>query len=243
MSSEKNFTLVSQMKNLVKKHKVLNHPFLDAARQGRSTLEAMQLFAIQEMFVSLAFPTMMAKVISKIPPRLESARYPLVVNLYEEAGQNNPTNSHPNLLRKLAMELGVEDERLRGATPLNETTQYLNQLFELCEDPNYLCGLAAIGFGNEFLVLFEYPPLRKACRKLGLPPDVLTFFDENIKADVAHSKNIEAVVESAIFNSDQLTAIQVATEKSLQSREVFYDGLCRMVSCGQKVNQGDWLNI
>src|SRR6185503_6084454 len=112
-------------------------PFLQAARSGKLDLPHLKNFAIQEMFVSVAFPAMMAEVICKIPYRAEAIRYPLIINMFEEAGEHTPAESHPNLLRDLARWLGASSEELADSRPLAETTHYLDKLFALCRSRDY----------------------------------------------------------------------------------------------------------
>lgn len=213
----------------VKAHALLRHPFLLAARNRRLSREALCVFACEELFVSMAFPTMMAEVICRIPWSDETFRYPLIANMFEEAGGLEPTESHPSLLRKLACDLGVAAEAIRAKAPLAETSQYLDKLFGQCRDSTYVEGLAAIGYGNEYLVLFEYPILKRACRDNGCSDEVLKFFDVNVEADVAHTNNIESVIASSCRTPEDWQLVRCATLRALSARELFYDGLCRVV--------------
>lgn len=220
-------TLSKTLKRLVKNHPVLTHPFVLSASKGQLNIDQLRSFALQESFVSLSFPTMMAEVICKIPFHLEEVRYPLITNLFEEAGEYKPANSHPSLLRKLAVALGAKKEEIESAEPLPETVTYLEKLFALCRSNNYLDGLAAIGYGNEFLVLFEYPPFKKACKQLGLSAEILEFFDVNIKADVAHAANIDKVILLSCSDSVSVKSVIDATIAALDARQIFYDGLIK----------------
>lgn len=220
--------MAEELRGLVKRHALLNHSFLEAARQGRLRLPELRLFAVQEMFVSVAFPAMMAEVVCKIPYRFEAIRYPLIVNMFEESGERDSSQSHPRLLRKLALSLGVEEHEIDHADPLPETSDYLDQLFALCRSRTYIEGLAAIGYGNEYLVLFEYPVFKKACKAIGCSPEVLQFFDANIHADVEHTDNIEQVMVAQCITPEVKARLREATNAALAARSLFYDGLCRV---------------
>jgi pyrroloquinoline quinone (PQQ) biosynthesis protein C len=148
--------------------------------------------------------------------------------MFEEAGERDLEQSHPSLLRKLALALGASAEEVRNAKPLLETSEYLERLFSLCRSSDYLEGLAAIGYGNEYLVLFEYPIFRTACKRIGCSSEVLKFFDVNIQADVEHTDSIERVITQALPDPSHEESLLGATEAALAARRTFYDGLCRV---------------
>ena len=222
---------VSHFRRFVKEHRLLRHRFLAAAREGQLHVSDLRVFAVQEMFVSVAFPAMMAEVVCRIPYRREELRYPLIANMFEEAGERDPGESHPALLRRLAISLGVAECDIELANPIPETDEYLKRLFALCRNRSYVEGLAAIGYGNEYLVLFEYPVFKKACARLGYADDVLRFFDANIQADVEHTDNIERVLVAAAPKTDGNEIVR-AIDEALEARYVFYDGLCRCTTIG-----------
>lgn len=67
--------------------------------------------------------------------------------------------SHPALLRRLGVSLGVSEERL-NADLEQEASRYRGRLLALCGSRSHAEGLGAIGNGNGYLVLFECRSLR-----------------------------------------------------------------------------------
>lgn len=220
----------SWFRRVVKSDPVLHHPLLKAARAQALSREHLKLFAVQESFVSLAFPAMMAEVVARIPYTLEAVRYPLITNMFEEVGERSLNESHPALLRRLAGALGAADHEISTAQPLLKTKQYLDALFSICRDSSYLRALGAIGYGNEYLVLFEYPPFREATRAVGCPEEVLRFFDVNIEADATHTVNLERALAHACTGPGDVEAIYDGMMQSLAARNLFYDGLWEQMS-------------
>lgn len=222
----------SWFRRIVKDHQVLRHPLLEAARRHELTKAQLKIFAIQESFVSLSFPAMLAETIAHVPYALEQVRYPLIVNMFEEVGERDLSQSHPSLLRSLAKGLGASDEEVVNSKPLPKTEAYLGMLFEICRGESYLRSLGAIGYGNEYLVLFEYPPFRDATRAVGGEDAILRFFDVNIEADAEHTVNLERTLAAACRGSGDVGQILDGMLQSLQARQVFYDGLWEEIHNG-----------
>ncbi|MBI1969374.1 iron-containing redox enzyme family protein [Candidatus Woesearchaeota archaeon] len=198
------------------------------AERGELSREEIKVWTFQEYFVSLAFPRMMAAVVTRIPDEHEAAKYPLIKNTYEELGADmGLEKSHPNLLRKLIKALGGTQEELTSNRQNSGTRDYLDRLFRICREGTFLEGLGAIGHGNEFLVIYEYGKFVGGMRKSGLlTPENLEFFDVNIQADVDHTRQIEKAMESFIESEENRRMIVRSAREALDARMPFYDDIC-----------------
>lgn len=216
-----------ELRQFPKSHSIYQHPFLLAARTGNLSIEAVKHFALQELFISLAFPAMMAEVVVRIPFEREDLRQPIIENMFDEVGAGEPEKSHPNLLRNLARQLGATESELLSQNPAPETQESLNRLLAQCRE-EYIKALTAIGYGNEYWLLIEYPPMKQACAKHGVSSEVLRFFDANTEADILHTENVEKVIFSKPITDEELINLKQVLSESLDARSIFYDGICRL---------------
>ena len=216
-----------ELRQFAKAHSIYKHPFLFAARNENLPLEAVKNFAIQELFISLAFPAMMAEVVARIPFEREDLKHPIIENMFEEVGGKDPKQSHPNLLRNLARKLGATESEIFDQNPIPETQESLDRLLAQCRG-DYMEALTAIGYGNEYWLLIEYPSMKRACATHGISSDILKFFDVNIEADVIHTKNVEKVIFFDPVTNEELKNLKQVLSESLNARSVFYDGICRL---------------
>ena len=216
-----------ELRKFPKTHLIYNHPFLLAARNESLSIEAVKNFALQELFISLAFPAMMAEVVARIPFEREDLKRPIIENMFEEVGGRDPDQSHPNLLRNLARRLGATESEISFPDPISETQESLDRLLAQCRG-DYMEALTAIGYGNEYWLLIEYPPMKRACAKHGVSSEVLKFFDVNTEADVVHTEKVERVLFSNPLTNNKLTKLKQVLSESLDARSIFYDGICRL---------------
>jgi pyrroloquinoline quinone (PQQ) biosynthesis protein C len=216
-----------ELRKLPKTHSVYTHPFLLSARDQNLPIRAVKNFALQELFISLAFPAMMAEVVARIPFEREDLKHPIIENMFEEVGCKNPEQSHPNLLRNLARQLGATESEIFDRKPAPETQESLERLLAQCRS-DYMEALTSIGYGNEYWLLIEYPPMKRVCAKHGVLPEVLKFFDVNTEADVIHTENVEKVMFSSPITQQELTRLKQVLSESLNARGVFYNGICRL---------------
>jgi pyrroloquinoline quinone (PQQ) biosynthesis protein C len=216
-----------ELRKFPKTHSIYTHPFLLSARNESLPIQAVKNFALQELFISLAFPAMMAEVVAHIPFEREDLKHPIIENMYEEVGGKNPEQSHPNLLRNLARQLGATESEIFSQEPAPETQESLARLLAQCRG-DYMEALTAIGYGNEYWLLIEYPPMKRACAKHGVSSEVLKFFDINTEADVIHTENVGKVMFSSPIAHEQLSNLILVLSESLNARSIFYDGIGRL---------------
>lgn len=217
--------LIAEIRDFVQRHVILKHRFLEAAKNDRLDQRAMAVFALEELQVSLAFPSLVAEVISRVPWNSESARYTLVTVLYEECGGGDPAKSHAHLLGEMLSVFRVEAKESLPTSPLPTTQKCLDDSFQLARS-SLIEGLAAVGPANEFLVLQEYPILRRQGARLAYADSALEFFTVNIRADVSHTNALESVIDLFVSSDGDKERFFDATAKALQARVTFYDGLC-----------------
>ena len=215
------------LRAIVREHDLLRHRYLQMAEQGKFSKDQIKAWALQEYFVSLSFPRMMAAVVTKIPDVHEAAKYPLVKNTYEELGADEGLKrSHPQLLRNLIRGLGGTEEELAKNKQNQGTKYYLDRLYEICLNRSFLEGLGAIGHGNEYLVIYEYGKFMKGMNLRGLlEPKFLEFFTVNIKADVEHTAEIEKAMAS-FLTPETMPLIEESAREALEARIPFYDDIC-----------------
>lgn len=200
------------------------HPFFTYAS---SHFDAVAAWVSQELVVTGPFSQLLLFVASKIENVHVRARVAKVA-YGEHLGLRRgvASRAHPWLLDRLRDAIGVPET---SVGPLPETAAFLEQLTKLCSRST-IAGVAAIGVGNEHLLLPEYEGMRNAF--IAVVPDGLAtdFFDANIREDESHSRFMyesAAILISQGANADEY--LQVA-KRSVDGRLQYYDQLLARVS-------------
>ena len=128
--------------------------------------------------------------------------------------------SHPWLLHRLRESMGIEAQAIR---PLDETNEFLDVLFEECKTP--LTGVAALGMGNERLLLPEYVALRKSFEQCWPDCDYSGFLEANLTADAEHARMLGIVASAMIMRGCDPRVYLEAAKRSVDSRIRYHDRL------------------
>ncbi len=215
------------MRKMVDEGPVLDSPFF--GRIGRAPAERALLlgWALQDRYTSYVFPRLISYILAGLAgdtPDICDVRIPIAENLWEELGEGRHEQAHSTLMDALIRSLGIADEEL--IAPQDEATRaMLDTQLDLCrEDP--VAGLGAFCYGNEYLALREYTPIKRAVMTTFERPDV-RFFDANHEADGRHTRLLEAALEALCAGDPAMRLrCQYGASLALSVRRSFYDALC-----------------
>ncbi|MGH3717233.1 MAG: hypothetical protein ACRDRI_00005 [Pseudonocardiaceae bacterium] len=167
-----------------------NHPFFDVAA---SRVEALRLWVSQELVVTNAVSQCMLRVAALMSNVHVRTRMVLVID-GEHMGFKNGVarGAHPWLLHGLRESLEIAQDSI---VPLLETQVFLDQLN--AESTDALRGTAAIGVGNERLLIPEYTAVRTAFEKGAHDSSFKGFLNANILEDTEHTR-LMRVIQPAV---------------------------------------------
>lgn len=162
-------------------------PFFDALGGGRLSREAVRRWAVQASLVVREFTRFISAMHTNCPYR--DAQQLLAENLWEEHGNGRAVRDHYELIRRMARRLGASDEELDTATPLPETTAYINHCFAVARGGTFLDGLAALGVGVEsFMPRFFGGLAEQLQAQFGLTREDVQYLLVHVGEDEDHAR-------------------------------------------------------
>jgi pyrroloquinoline-quinone synthase len=181
----------NRLTQVLAEHSLLAHPYYRAWNQGALSRETLRDYAVQYFAQVDAFPRFVSTVHSRCPDI--AVRKVLLQNLVDEE-LHGP--DHPELWLRFAEALGANREDVRSATPLPETRESVDTLFELASGDwrDGLCALFAYEAQVPEIARTKMDGLR---RFYGMTDArALSFFEAHLTYDVEHSAAVAALVDA-----------------------------------------------
>lgn len=208
-------------KDIAEKH-LLKHPFYLAWTRGELSKEALTDYARQYYHHVAAFPTYLSAVHAKCDD--QATRKQLLSNLIdEEAGSPN----HPELWKKFAEGLGVEDVDVKNAEKRSETRNLIDTFRSVCGERSTAEGLAALyAYESQIPAICE-SKIDGLKKHYGFTdPEHYQYFSVHIEADREHSA-AEREMLSAEIDSGNFEAVKTSTNRVLDALWEMLSGVCR----------------
>jgi pyrroloquinoline-quinone synthase len=208
-------------KDIAEKH-LLKHPFYVAWVRGELSKEALTDYSQQYYHHVAAFPTYLSAVHANCDDQV--TRKELLKNLIdEEAGSPN----HPELWRKFAGALGVEDAQLARTEQQPETNNLINTFRSVCGQRSIAEGLAAL-----YAYESQIPPICESKidglkKYYGLTkPEHYEYFTVHIEADREHSA-AEREMLGRHLDADNFESVKSSVNRVLDALWDMLSGICR----------------
>ncbi len=207
--------------DIAEKH-LLKHPFYLAWVRGELSKEALTDYAQQYYHHVAAFSTYLSAVHAKCDD--QPTRKELLSNLVdEEAGSPN----HPELWKKFAEGLGVEDVNLAKTEKQPETKNLIDTFRSVCHDGSTAEGLAALyAYESQIPAICE-SKVDGLKRHYGFTdPKHYEYFSVHIGADREHSA-AERTMLSAYIDNHNIDKVRAAAQRVLDALWEMLSGVCR----------------
>lgn len=199
-------------------------PMFDAIRAGRMSRKGVIIWALQAMFVVRDFTRFISAMHANCPDRAAQAL--LAENLWEEHGKGHVDRDHYSLVKKMARSLGASDDDISNATPLPETTQYINYCLQVTHSGSFVEGMTAVGVGIEyFMPVFFGVLAEKLCQNYGLTKDDVEFLFVHIGEDEDHSRRAIELIERYADTAEVRAKAKEALRKSLRVKRNFSEAV------------------
>jgi len=207
--------------DITKKH-LLKHPFYLAWTRGELSKEALTDYARQYYHHVAAFPTYLSAVHANCDD--QATRRQLLNNLIdEEAGSPN----HPELWKKFADGLGVEDAELSRTEKQSETKKLIDTFRSVCGQGSTAEGLAGLyAYESQIPAICEskIDGLRKHYGFI--KPEQYEYFSVHIDADREHSAAEREMLNRYIDNRN-FESVRASVNRVLDSLWEMLSGVCR----------------
>jgi hypothetical protein len=202
---------------------VERHPFFSVAM--RST-EALELWVTQELVVTNPFSQLVLRAASLFNNvHLRAAVTEVAVGEHGRVKNGNAERSHPWLLHLLRESLSIPPAQVY---PYEETEEFIEGLSNDCRSP--IEAVAAIGVGNERLIIPEYEAIKRCFAECRPSADYRAFLDANIKEDVTHFNLMYDVAARLLTMGAEPNLYRDAAIRAVDRRYHYYDRLYKRVS-------------
>ena len=213
---------LDQIDNDIAQKHLLKHPFYLAWARGELSKEALTDYAKQYYHHVSAFPTYLSAVHANCDD--QAIRKQLLNNLIdEEAGSPN----HPELWKKFAGGLGVEDAELPRTEKQPETKNLINTFRSVCGQGSTAEGLGALyAYESQIPAICE-SKIDGLKKHYGFAkPEHYEYFTIHIEADREHSA-AEREMLSHQLNDQNFESVKLSANRVLDALWEMLSGVCR----------------
>jgi len=206
--------------NIAEKH-LLKHPFYLAWTRGELSKEALRDYARQYYHHVAAFPTYLSAVHAKCYN--QATRKQLLSNLIdEEAGSPN----HPELWKKFARVIGVEDAELARTEKQPETKKLIDTFRSVCGQGSTADGLGALyAYESQIPAICE-SKIDGLKKHYGFTkPEQYEYFSVHLEADRKHSA-VEREMLSRYLENRNFESVKVSVNRILDALWEMLSGVC-----------------
>jgi pyrroloquinoline-quinone synthase len=215
-------TYLDKIDNEVEDKHLLKHPFYLAWARGKLSKEALMDYARQYYHHVAAFPTYLSAVHANCDD--QAARKQLLNNLIdEEAGSPN----HPELWKKFARSLGVEDINLARTKKQPETKKLIDTFRSACGQGSTAEGLGALyAYESQIPAICE-SKIDGLKKHYGFTkPEQHEYFTVHIEADREHSA-AEREMLSRYIDDRNFESVKASVNRVLDALWEMMSGVCR----------------
>lgn len=190
-------------------------PFFQLARTSKLALE---LWVTQELVMTNAFSQLVLRAASEIKNvHLRAVLCEVATGEHGRVRRGIARRSHPWLLNELRESIDLD---MRRVMPIGATATFLRALEETTSNP--LEAIAAIGVGNERLIVPEYESV-KECFALVWPEALHEpFLNANIDEDVVHARLCYEAASRLIAAGADPDDFDRAARSSIDNRLLYF---------------------
>lgn len=207
-----------RFRRYVAKSGILDHNFFKLINSQDISLakNLLLIFLKEDYIVAKEFGQYLAYLISRIEDA--KIRMLLIENLWDEHGNGIYDDVHFEQYKSLLKSLGVD------AANLSPKKSDFIELHYSVTNENLLNGIALFTYADEFLSMYEFGQIKKACHAaFGEFDD--RYFKSNQEADIEHTRQLEEALTLIVSNKDVEDSAFCAVEKAISSRMSFYDDI------------------
>jgi pyrroloquinoline-quinone synthase len=213
---------LDKIDNDISKKHLLKHPFYLAWTRGELSKEALEDYAKQYYHHVAAFPTYLSSVHANCED--QATRKQLLNNLIdEEAGAPN----HPDLWKKFAAGLGVEDAELARTEKQPETKKLIDTFRSVCGRASTAEGLGALyAYESQIPAICEskIDGLKKHYEFSR--PEHYEYFSVHIEADREHAA-AEREMLNRYVDDRNFESVKASVNRVLDALWEMLSGVCR----------------
>jgi hypothetical protein len=210
--------IIEQARTILLECDISNHEFFVIAEESAG---ALKVWAAQEAVITNHFSQVLLRFLSQMKNvHVRSLLMPVVAGEHSRLKDGVAFGSHPNLLAKLVLDLGLAPHDIK---PMQCTIEFGNELNRSADD--WYFGLGFLGIGNEAMLVPEYEAIEKVFSMHFEREIFRPFLRANIEEDKSHSDLMDQAAMLTIQNSEEATKFLAGAEAGVLSRRKYYDRL------------------
>jgi pyrroloquinoline-quinone synthase len=207
--------------DITEKH-LLKHPFYLAWARGELSKDALTDYSEQYYHHVAAFPTYLSAVHANCDD--QATRKELLNNLIDEEG-GSP--NHPELWKKFAGSLGVEEAKLAQTGKQPETENLINTFRSVCKQRSTAEGLAALYAYESQIPSICESKIDGLKKHYGFTkPEHYQYFTVHIEADREHSA-AEREMLGRYLDVHNFESVKMSVNRVLDALWDMLSGVCR----------------
>jgi pyrroloquinoline-quinone synthase len=225
-------SLMQSFRDLTQIHPLWHHPFLQRCRSQDLSLPEVKILAVQMYKFSKEFNRILASILACCPD--DAAQWVILDNLFDEMGQGDLNQAHPELFRRFTRALGITDSELQHLPTEPETQAMIQTYLGLAHQYDYLSALGAVCFASEGIVHSLYSQLHAGIQGVApFPKESLIFFEVHIDVDDGHAAKLAELIEPRLIHEGQAVDMNRAILEAMDARVQFFDGVQRRITENQ----------
>lgn len=171
-------------------HLMWKNPLLVKSEAGKLSWTDYRVLFSQYYFYSKNFIRILSTMLVKCEN--DALNRKLIGNLWEEAGENDETRSHPKLFR-LFLSRGLNMTSLKSIKQKKYTIDFVNSYIDLCLNSSAIECAAILTFATEGIVSRLYTIFKRGLLQLGVNEKNLVFFTTHIACDDEHAADLRSI--------------------------------------------------
>jgi pyrroloquinoline quinone (PQQ) biosynthesis protein C/mannose-6-phosphate isomerase-like protein (cupin superfamily) len=219
------FHQLVELREAANQHPFWENRLFQACQAGLLTREDFQLVFSQYYLYSSNFTRYIAGLMASCENDYFRSR--LSENLWEEAGESDPSKRHSEIFRRfLTYGLGIDLKEIRYR---DFTRYFVREFLEICRRSSPIEASATLSVGTEGIVARMYQIFMDGLVKAGVDEQHLTFFRIHIGCDDAHAETIEMLMASFSREPYWETNCHRSMQRALDLRRDFFENIYEAV--------------
>ena len=208
------------IKDYIRSHRVNNHPLFELFDRDDLTDKDIRYFLSNHWIYTQNFHSHIAAYSLFTPFEM---REELFKNIYDELGQGNFAEAHPNLFKRLIDHFGGLDEK--DINP--ETYYFFNTQVNLCWFADGLhYGIGGMG-ALELSVPSQHTRILQHLYRRGLSSEIVKFYELHCQIDLVHGDGWFAAAKPYLKTRDEFQKVLIGAARMLEARVNLYDGMLK----------------
>lgn len=215
--SPETLTLMQEMAD----HKLWSSRLLQAAQQGRLTLDDYRYIFAQYYAYSRNFTRYLAAVMASCPDDYLRSR--LSENIWEEGGGAAPEERHAEIFRRfLTGALGLDPRQIQLDY---HTRVFVEEYLLATRSDDHTYAAAFLALGTEAIVSRLYSVLVEGMSRCQLTAEDLRFFHLHIGCDDEHAATLMTILEASRAEPGWMERARQGMNDALDARWAFFEAL------------------